>query len=195
MTQQSQQDFSLYDRLRLYPEIVLDEVVNKERDKLKKLLDKTNHPQEGDNIGLILEALARTLLESPYLKCNRERRRCKAGEIDLDFTVKKFNTTLFEEFDYLLIVECKNWSKKAGAPDLRVFRDKIREIKSNIGIFFAKQGITRDANVLIRDAYLVDKIVILVFDAKDLDRIINQSENLYTILNEKYIAVRTSSKE
>lgn len=195
MTERSKQNFSLYDRLRLYPDIVIDEAINDVKDKLQSLLEQTNYPKEGDDIGLTLEALSRILLESPYLRCNRERRRCKAGEIDLDFTVRKFPTTLFAEFDYLLIVECKNWGKSAGAPELRVFRDKIREVRSNIGIFFSKKGITKPAKVIIRDACLVDGIVILVFDANDLDRIINRSENLYKILHDKYLAVRTASKE
>jgi Holliday junction resolvase-like predicted endonuclease len=195
MTERSKQNFSLYDKYRLYPDLVIDEAVNRVRGYLQILLERANQPETGDNIGLILESLARILLESPYLNCNRMRRNCKAGEIDLDFKVSKFPTTLFEEFDYLLIVECKNWGKKAGAPDLRVFCSKMREASSKVSIFFSKQGITKDAKVVIRDAWLVDKIIVLVFDIKDLDRIINQSENLYTILHEKYIAVRTSSKD
>jgi Holliday junction resolvase-like predicted endonuclease len=195
MTEKSQHDFSLYDRLRLYPELVLNETVNSQRDKLRNLLEQINNPKNNDDIGLMLENLARNLLESPYLKFNRERRRCKSGEIDLDFTVKKFPTTLFDEFDYLLIVECKNWNKKAGASDLRIFRDKMREVGAKVSIFFSKQGITQPANIVIRDSWLVDKQIMLGFDAKDLDRIINKSENLYKMLNDKYFAVRTSSKE
>jgi hypothetical protein len=64
-----------------------------------------------------------------------------------------------------------------------------------VSIFFSKQGLTKPANDEVRDAWVVNKMIILVFDNKDLDRIINKSENLYKILNNKYLAVRTSSKE
>ncbi len=195
MTERSQQNFSFYDKLRLYPDLVIDETLNDVRPYLQVLLERINQPEKGDNIGLILESLACNLLKSPYLQFNRSRRNCEAGEIDLDFTVKRFPTTLFAEFDYLLLVECKNWGNKSGAPDLRVFRDKVRETGAKVSIFLSKKGITRDAKIIIRNAYLVDGIVILVFDANDLDRIINRSENLYKILHDKYLAVRTASKE
>ena len=189
------QDVSLYDRLRLNPEIVIDETLNEVRSYLKILLERINTPEKDDNIGLILESLVRILLESPYLKFNRARRVCKAGEIDLDFTVKKFPTTLFEEFDIFLIVECKNWKVKPGAPELRVFRDKMREVGSKVGIFIAKQGVTKPSNTIVRDAWISEGIIIIVFDKTDLERIILKSENFYTILKDKYLSVRASSKE
>ncbi|PSB65978.1 hypothetical protein C7B61_10735, partial [filamentous cyanobacterium CCP1] len=133
MTEDSLKDLTLFDKLRLYPEIVLDEALSRSRERLSDLLLRANDPGEADDPGLVLEELAKVLLESPYLKFNKERRRCETGEIDLDFTVKRFETTLFYEFSYLLIVECKNWSKKAGAPELRVFCSKMRDVGANIG--------------------------------------------------------------
>ncbi len=190
----SQQTYSLLANLQLYPEAELDATVNSKREKLKNLFQQLNNPKD-DDIGLILEDLARHLLESRYLTFNRARRRCKTGEIDLDFTVRRIEATLFYEFDYLLIVECKNWSKKAGSPELKVFRQKMMEVGAKVSIFFSKQGLSKPANDEVRDAWVVNKMIILVFDNKDLDRIINKSENLYKILNNKYLAVRTSSKE
>jgi hypothetical protein len=147
MIQQPQENFSLYDKLRLYPDLIIDEAINNVRPYLRVLLKRINHPEEGDNIGLVLESLICILFKSPYLQFNRPRRNCAAGEIDLDFTVKKFPTTLFAEFDYLMIIECKNWGKKPGAPDLRVFRDKAREADAKVSIFVSKQGITREESI------------------------------------------------
>ncbi len=48
------QDVSLYDRLRLNPEIVIDETLNEVRSYLKILLERINKPEKDDNIGLIL---------------------------------------------------------------------------------------------------------------------------------------------
>lgn len=195
MTEDSLKDLTLFDKLRLYPEIVLDEALSKSRERLSDLLLRANDPGEADDPGLVLEELAKVLLESPYLKFNKERRRCETGEIDLDFTVKRFETTLFYEFSYLLIIECKNWSKKVGAPELRVFCSKMRDVGANIGIVFSKQGITKDAKGVIRNAWLQDKIVVITFDLKDLDQIINGTDNCYEVMHRKYLAVRTASKE
>jgi Holliday junction resolvase-like predicted endonuclease len=194
VTDSSPKYLTLSDKLKLYPEIVLDETIHSSRVKLKDLLTRVDSPGKDDNAGLLLEELAKVFLESPYLKFNRERRRCETGEIDLDFTVKRFEATLFYEFSYLLIVECKNWAKKAGTPELRVFHSKMRDVDSNIGILFSKNGITRDAKGIIRNAWLQDKIVIITFDLKDLDQVINSSSNLYEVFNQKYLAVRTASK-
>jgi Holliday junction resolvase-like predicted endonuclease len=195
VTESSPKDLTLFDKLKLYPEIVLDEAIHSSRVNLKDLLTRAKSPGEDDNAGLVLEELAKVLLESPYLKLNRERRRCETGEIDLDFTVKRFEATLFYEFSYLLIVECKNWTNKAGAPELRILCSKMRDVGANIGILFSKNGITRDAKGIIRNTWLQDKIVVITFNSKDLDQIINGSNNLYEVLSQKYLAVRTGSKE
>jgi Holliday junction resolvase-like predicted endonuclease len=188
-------ELTLLDKLSLYPEIMLDETLNKSRSRLKDLLKKVDKPNPDDNIGLLLEEFARIFLESPYLKFNKDRRRCETGEIDLDFTVKRFQATLFYEFSILLIVECKNWKEKAGAPELRVFCSKMRNVSSKVGILFSRKGLTKDAKGIIRDAWLQDKIIVITFDYKDLDLIINGSDNVYTILNRKYLAVITASRE
>jgi Holliday junction resolvase-like predicted endonuclease len=195
VTEDSPKDLTLFDKLRLYPDIVLDETIHKSKVLLKDLLERANNPGKDDNTGLVLEELAKVLLESPYLRLNRERRRCETGEIDLDFTVRKFETTLFCEFSYLLIVECKNWTNKAGAPELRVFCSKMRDVESNVGILFSKNGITRDAKGVIRNTWLQDRKIVIAFDSKDLEKIINGSNNLYEMFNQKYLAVRTASKE
>jgi Holliday junction resolvase-like predicted endonuclease len=193
--EESPQILTLLDKLKLYPDIVLDETIASSKTTLQDLLARANNPGLNDDAGLILEELAKVFLESPYLKLNKERRRCENGEIDLDFTVKRFEATLFYEFSYLLIVECKNWSKKAGAPEIRVFCSKMRDVRSNVGILFSKNGITKDARRIIRDAWLRDEIIVIVLDFVDLDGVINGSDNLYEVIKRKYLTVRTASAD
>lgn len=69
----------------------------------------------------------------------------------------------------------------------------MRDVDANIGIFFATNGITKDAKQIIRNAWVKDKIVVITFDAKELDKIINKRGNFYEILNQKYLSVRTAS--
>jgi hypothetical protein len=58
LTEDSLKDLTLFDKLRLYPEIVLDEALNKHRVKLCELLSRANDPKEEDDLGLVLEELA-----------------------------------------------------------------------------------------------------------------------------------------
>ena len=47
-------------------------------------------------------------------------------------------------FDYILLVECKNWTARAGYPELALFNDKLRSRGRPLGIFVAAVGITGD---------------------------------------------------
>jgi len=71
VTEDSLKDLTLFDKLRLYPGIVLDETLNKNREKLRNLLLRVNDPGKGDDPGLVLEELAKGFLESPYLKLTK----------------------------------------------------------------------------------------------------------------------------
>ena len=45
----------------------------------------------------------------------------------------------------IILVECKNWSKKVGSPELNWFDSKLRNRGLTFGIFVTTRGITGDA--------------------------------------------------
>jgi hypothetical protein len=47
-------------------------------------------------------------------------------------------------FDHIILVECKNWTARAGYPELAVFNDKLSSRGRPMGIFVAASGITGD---------------------------------------------------
>jgi hypothetical protein len=47
-------------------------------------------------------------------------------------------------FDHIVLVECKNWTHRAGYPELAVFNDKLSSRGRPMGIFVAAAGITGD---------------------------------------------------
>jgi hypothetical protein len=47
-------------------------------------------------------------------------------------------------FDHIILVECKNWTARAGYPELALFNDKLRSRGRPLGIFVAAAGITGD---------------------------------------------------
>jgi hypothetical protein len=53
-------------------------------------------------------------------------------------------------FDYVLLVECKNWSGRVGHAEVAVFADKLRRRGRPLGVLVAANGITGDASELSR---------------------------------------------
>jgi hypothetical protein len=51
-------------------------------------------------------------------------------------------------FDHIVLVECKNWTARAGYPELAVFNDKLTSRGRPMGIFVAAAGITGDPAAL-----------------------------------------------
>ncbi|HKB51170.1 MAG TPA: restriction endonuclease [Solirubrobacterales bacterium] len=72
-----------------------------------------------------------------------------AQEIDIAFWNEGHPEGL-RLFDYVLLVECKNWSEPVGHAELAVFSDKLRSRGRPQGILVAANGITGDPALLSR---------------------------------------------
>jgi len=80
-----------------------------------------------------------------------------------------------------ILVECKNWTSKVGADDVKVFRSKINDHKNliRVGFFIAINGFTKGLNIeLIRAEK--DDIVIGVITKEDFE---NFFKTKNTVLN------------
>ncbi|MGY2800124.1 hypothetical protein ACVWV0_004400 [Ewingella americana] len=66
-----------------------------------------------------------------------------AEEVDLLLWNAK-TTQVFEPWDNLISIECKNWSRPAGANLIDSFATKIRLKHLTTGIFLAANGVTGD---------------------------------------------------
>lgn len=174
------------------PHGVIDQYVEDNRATLSQMLKDVALADSTTSKGNTLEDLIEKLFSFPYLKFHGKKIKNSTGEIDLAFRVKRTRSTLFESFSDLLIIESKNWKDKAGAPEVRVFSDKMKEVESNVGILFSKQGVTgneshsRDGKGIIRDKWRTEKLIILVIDFDDLEKIIDHKYSLYKLLEDKY---------
>jgi Restriction endonuclease len=70
-----------------------------------------------------------------------------AEEIDLAFW-NEGDPAGLRMFDHIILVECKNWSRAAGYPELAVFHDKLQSRGRPLGILVAAAGITGDPTSL-----------------------------------------------
>jgi hypothetical protein len=77
------------------------------------------------------------------LAARNEMNAFQAEEIDVAFW-NDGDPDGLRLFDHILLVECKNWTGRAGYPELALFNDKLRSRGRPLGIFVAAAGITGD---------------------------------------------------
>jgi hypothetical protein len=192
-------NISLAEEMRLYPERVLDIAVSENIDRLKNWLQIIEHHNAEEKTqkgkGDLLEALCKALLSSPYCKLHKQNIRTKTAELDLVFRIKRIQETLFGSFSDLLIVECKNWSAKMSAKEVRSLSTKMEEVKSQTGIILSKRGITgkddaSDARGVVRDCWREKGQIIMVLDLEDVSAVIRNSNGLYSLLEKRFHDVR-----
>jgi hypothetical protein len=79
----------------------------------------------------------------------------------------------------LILVECKNWRRPVGVPELRVLESKVKDRGSlcNLGILVALGGVSRE---VMRRARALGRegITIFVLDAKELAAVVGSQTNL-----------------
>ncbi len=109
-------------------------------------------------------------------------------EIDVSFWndgVKKG----FNFFPNIINVECKNWSRPVGGPEITWFKDKLVNRARKFGIFIARNGLSGDP-VAMTGAYravvnaLRDGIEIVVLTGDELE-LISSSDDLILICKQK----------
>jgi hypothetical protein len=92
-------------------------------------------------------------------------------------------------FDYVLLVECKNWSQPVGHEDLAVFADKLRSRGRPLGILVAANGITGDRTLLSRahqqlSRALAEEREILVLTRQEIEEL-EDTDQLVILLKRK----------
>lgn len=129
--------------------------------------------------GRSLEDLASLLFSDvPSLHCKYRNLNTRSSEIDLviEYRGSKYDIPLFNELGRYCFIECKNWSSPVGVAPVRDFLGKLRKSKTQLGILFAKNGITGEGTGLdalreIQSAYDRDGTFLLVFSLADIKQV------------------------
>ncbi len=156
-------------------------------------LDKANDARTNSEKKLTYEYLAIFIVGAiEGLSVLSHDRRGASEEIDV--WVKNERTDPFWQTHVgdPFIIECKNWGKPIGVPELRDFRGKMTDRQVRFGILLSRNHVTgdqyRDAQSLIRET-VKDGVYIVVLDENDLLRIswgIHPAE----IIKEKFYALK-----
>lgn len=128
----------------------------------------------------------------------RGRVRTLDGEDDLIVRDTGPKPSVLGEY---LLVECKNWDNRVGAPEIKKFAQNVRAARCHTGIIATKNGITgsdqqsTDAHYTIRRHYHRDRIVLIVLTEPDLDRLASLAVGLMDLLVAKYERIRFDERQ
>jgi len=146
-----------------------------------------------------LEELADSLLKGiKNIKVRERNLKNASSEIDLVAEYRGSDDyTIFDDYERFILVECKNWESSVGAKQVRDFVKKIQNTKTNLGIIFAKNGIsgTHKGSYAMREidlAFQNQGISIVVFNENDLENI-HDGTDFYELLDEKLFNLRFST--
>jgi hypothetical protein len=120
-----------------------------------------------------------------------------AEEVDLLLWNAK-SESVFEPWDNLISVECKNWSRPAGAHLIDNFATKIRLKHLSTGIFIAANGVTGDfvngnnenrgAVYRLHEHLTRDGVRIVVIRFEDLEQI-GRIEDFVELVKDRYCKI------
>jgi Holliday junction resolvase-like predicted endonuclease len=131
----------------------------------------------GDALESLVDALMRT--EEPELRVIEKNLRTTEEEIDLvlkNGLSDAFWSTLSSP---LILVECKNWSRRAGVGTLRVFESKMQDRGAlcRIGIFVSMAGFTEPFLTRLK-VIQAEGGVIFAVDGRDLATLVTSKRRI-----------------
>lgn len=153
---------------------------------LKKMWDNVKKTKNLKEKGKLLEDFIEKLLEvSKRFTIVGRDIRSDFEEIDIMCTHKLQG--IFKKVDPVLLIECKNWSKKAGKDELVTFFDKVtnRKPHSNLGIFLSVNGFTKGVRDFLKSKAESDVKIMLV-SGKDIDEMFAKNKDFLSLLEEKF---------
>lgn len=152
--------------------------------------------------GKLLEDISSFLFLQGYagiFEC-RKNLRTSSNEIDLQlcWTENARMSGIDRAFPFLgdsFLCECKNYEKKVDVTYVGKFSSLLHVSRCKFGIMIAWNGITSrskwaDASGLIRKIALRDNTYIIPIEKDDFKAIYEQKNNIFSILHDKYIALR-----
>ena len=117
---------------------------------LRKLIEKLpvgNNDEKKKSLEFLASYLAITL-PGVHIKANvKAFEQGATFEHEIDLVVIQYGqvpTYLLEALGRHFLIECKNWDKPVGAPELNHFVAKMRFHRCNCGVIFSMKGLTGD---------------------------------------------------
>lgn len=160
--------------------------------KLPDLIEKVKTTLDTDEKGKYLEELvARFFSEINGFKII-ERKRTKTEEIDI-VIVNNSDDSFWKAESNLILIECKNWTKKpAGKNEYVAFREKLenRRGRAKLGFFISGKGFAKTFGLEDLRNSKADLLIVPI-DLKHLIEIIEKQLNYADELQKLYVDATT----
>ena len=173
-----------------------NEQIKRKKDLISELLSKSKNNVDKNQKGNLLEKSICELLQLiPGITILDIDSDSKIEEIDI--IIKNKNTQgIWKRFESILFVECKNWSTKVSAKEIRDFEGKLRNYWLHGGIFVSIKGFKGNersgAKGQIKLRYMQEKMLIITIEDDDINRILN-CHNIFQLIEEKIDSIYTTS--
>jgi len=162
----------------------------------RSLLERSFTEWKAAGKGDALEELAKYLLDAvEVFRFEKRDYDTLTGEVDLLYSVVPLYP--FHDWGKWLLVECKNWSDRVDAGEIRKFAGKMKEGGAQVGLLVAPQGVTgpkgQNAEGVITSCWQVDRIRIITLTRTDLEGVASR-QNFCEILKARELEVCFPSK-
>lgn len=168
-----------------------------------ELYNKIEHEKDNSlQKGKLLEDLSFILFREGYkglLECHKNC-RTSTNEIDilLRWTQQARLAGIYRSFDFFgesFLCECKNYKGKVNVTYVGKFFSLMCVTNSTMGIMIAWEGVSArnawaDAEGLIKKIALKENKYIIVLDKKDLKRIAERKDNIFSLIYNKYLCLK-----
>jgi hypothetical protein len=161
----------------------------------RELWERTQNTVGTPEGGWLLETLVGYLFWTSGEYDVRVRTRGLDAEIDLRVRATSPARPPHHDLGGYLLVECKNRRKKVDAAALKKFAADVRLAGCRCGVLVSPIGVTgasrgRDAAYTIRKLYHADGTVIVVFDQRRLEDLVEMRTKLVDLLRDGYETIR-----
>jgi hypothetical protein len=162
--------------------------------RLGELLTSARDQDASNSLrGRALDDLAELIFEAvpgTTVVCARREDVFRSQEIDVACR-NAGNPEGLQDFDHIILIECKNWGSPVGAMEVAWFDTKLRIRSRTTGVLVAMNGITGDAhsrqfaNAIVERA-LGEGRSVLVLEADDIEHLAS-GEELADLLKRKEV--------
>lgn len=141
--------------------------------------------------GDALELFSLFLLK--LVKCFKVAKDIRSKTNQFDVLIRNtmlIKSTILEEFGSHLIVECKNEKKKPDNTYYHKLIGVLQKSDSRFGIVFSKLPPTSTCNIIARETFLKDKIIVINIDYDDMNNVSFGGMNFLDMIDAKVLNVK-----
>jgi len=118
--------------------------------------------------------------------------RTSTEEIDMEYRLNTEMARIFSSNE--LVIEAKNLKNPVNSAIIGTFHSKLILRQSNAGVVIATHSFTKDSIQKSFEIFLRNKVMILLFDDRDINQIIEGKKDLLYLIYEERESIRNRKR-